>query len=295
MRIALSGASGLVGGRLAAALRARGDEVIELSRNAERGAVGWQPSREPAPAGALDGSDAVVHLAGEPIAQRWTTRAREAIRDSRTLGTANLIAGIAATDVRPRVLLSANAVGYYGSRGDELLVESSAAGADWLAEVCVEWERAAMAAAPLGLRVCVLRAGIVLDRRGGALAKMLPPFRAGLGGPVGGGRQYVSWIHVDDLVALYLAALDDDRFAGPLNAVAPEAVRNGEFAKALGRALHRPAVTPVPAAALRMLFGDMAVIISDSQNVRPELALARGFSFAHADLDEALRNVLSAR
>ncbi len=295
MRIALSGANGLVGGRLAAALRARGDEVIELSRSAERGAVAWQPSREPAPAAALEGSDTVVHLAGEPIAQRWTTRAREAIRDSRTLGTANLIAGIAASEVRPRVLLSASAVGYYGSRGDELLVESSAPGEDWLAEVCVEWERAAMAATPLGLRVCVLRAGIVLDRRGGALAKMLPPFRAGLGGPVAGGRQYVSWIHVDDLVGLYLAALDDDRFTGPLNAVAPEAVRNGEFAKALGRALHRPAVTPVPAAALRMLFGDMAVIISESQNVRPKLALELGFSFAHADLDEALRNVLSAR
>jgi uncharacterized protein (TIGR01777 family) len=292
MRIALSGASGLIGGRLAAALRARGDEVIELSRSGKNGAVRWDPLSEPAPAAALAG-DAVIHLAGESIAQRWTTAAREAIRASRTVGTANLLAGIEAAQPRPRVLLSANAVGYYGNRGDEPLTESSAAGEDWLASVCVDWEQAAMAATPLGLRVCVLRTGVVLDRTGGALAMMLPPFRLGVGGPVAGGRQYVSWIHGDDLVGLYVAALEDERFAGPLNAVAPAPVRNAEFAKALGRALHRPAVAPVPAVALHLLYGAMAAIVTDSQNVVAERALALGFNFAYPAVELALRDALS--
>jgi hypothetical protein len=275
MRIALSGASGLIGGRLAAALRARGDEVIELSRSGKNGAVRWDPLSEPAPAAALAG-DAVIHLAGESIAQRWSSGAREAIRTSRTVGTANLLA-----------------VGYYGNRGDEPLSESSAAGEDWLASVCVDWEQAAMAATPLGLRVCVLRTGVVLDRTGGALAMMLPPFRLGVGGPVAGGRQYVSWIHGDDLVGLYIAALEDERFAGPLNAVAPAPVRNAEFAKALGRALHRPAIAPVPAAALQLLYGAMAAIVTDSQNVVAERALALGFNFAYPAVELALRDALS--
>jgi hypothetical protein len=292
MRIALSGASGLIGGRLAAALRARGDEVIELSRSGKNGAVRWDPLSEPAPAAALAG-DAVIHLAGESIAQRWSSGAREAIRTSRTVGTANLLAGIEAAQPRPRVLLSANAVGYYGNRGDEPLTESSAAGEDWLASVCVDWEQAAMAATPLGLRVCVLRTGVVLDRTGGALAMMLPPFRLGVGGPVAGGRQYVSWIHGDDLVGLYIAALEDERFAGPLNAVAPAPVRNAEFAKALGRALHRPAVAPVPAVALHLLYGAMAAIVTDSQNVVAERALALGFNFAYPAVELALRDALS--
>jgi uncharacterized protein (TIGR01777 family) len=293
MRIALSGASGLIGGRLADAMRARGDQVIELSRSGKNGAVRWDPLSEPAPAAALAGADAVVHLAGENIAQRWNSRAREAIHASRTVGTANLLAGIQAAQPRPPVLLSANAVGYYGNRGDEPLTESSAAGEDWLASVCAEWEHAAMAATLLGLRVCVLRTGVVLDRSGGALAMMLPPFRLGVGGPVAGGRQYISWIHGDDLVALYIAALEDERFAGPLNAVAPAPVRNAEFAKALGRALHRPAVAPVPAAALHLLYGAMAAIVTDSQNVVAERALALGFNFTYPAVEAALRDALS--
>jgi hypothetical protein len=191
------------------------------------------------------------------------------------------------------VLVCANAVGYYGNRGDELLSESSAPGDDWLAKVCVEWEAAANTALTLGLRVCTIRTGVVLDRSGGALAKMLPPFQAGIGGPVAGGRQYISWIHADDLVNFYVATIDDTSFEGPVNAVAPLAVRNADFSKALGRALHRPAIAPVPRAALQLLFGDMASIVTDSQNVKPARAAELGVSYAHPELDEALRSALS--
>jgi uncharacterized protein (TIGR01777 family) len=299
MRVAVTGAGGLIGSRLVGALMARGDEVVTLSRSGDGGAVRWEPASEPAPAHTLAAVDAVVHLAGENIAQRWSAGARERIHASRATGTANLITGIASaregedTEPQPRIIVSASAVGYYGNRGDELLSESSQPGADWLAAICVEWEAAAMAAAALGLRVCVLRTGVVLDRAGGALAKMLPPFQAGVGGPVAGGRQYISWIHADDLVSFYLAALDDERFEGPVNAVAPQAVRNADFSKALGRALHRPAFTPVPRAALQLLYGDMASIVTDSQNVAPARATELGMSYAHAELDEALRDALS--
>jgi uncharacterized protein (TIGR01777 family) len=293
MRVVMTGASGLIGSRLLGALRERGDEVVTLSRGGTEGSVRWDPESEPAPASLLAGADAVVHLAGENIAQRWSRGARERIRTSRATGTANLVAAIEAADPRPHALLCANAVGYYGNRGDELLSETSAPGEDWLAQVCVEWEAAANAALALGLRVCIMRTGVVLDRRGGALAKMLPPFQAGVGGPVAGGRQYISWIHADDLVGFYLAAIDDKHFEGPINAVAPHAVRNADFSKALGRALHRPAFAPVPRAALALLYGDMASIVTDSQNVKPARAGELGMSYAHPDLDGALRDALS--
>jgi uncharacterized protein (TIGR01777 family) len=292
VRIVVTGASGLIGSRLVGRLRERGDAVVVMSRGGGDGAVRWDPLGGPAPVDALAGADAVVHLAGENIAQRWSGAARKRIRDSRVVGTANLIAGIEAADPRPRVLVCANAVGYYGDRGEELLSEQAAPGEDWLAAICVEWERAAMSAAPLGLRVCVLRAGVVLDRRGGALAKMLPPFQAGVGGPVAGGRQYVSWIHADDVVSFYLAAIDDERYDGAVNAVAPKAVRNADFARALGHALHRPALAQVPSFALRLRFGEMAAIVTDSQNVSPERASQLGFSYAHPELDEALADAL---
>jgi uncharacterized protein (TIGR01777 family) len=285
MRVVVTGASGLIGSRLAERLRERGDEIVALSR---RGDSRWDPMAGPAPAEALSGAHAVVHLAGENIAQRWSPAARERISASRVVGTANLLAGIAAADPRPGVLVCANAVGYYGDRGEQLLSESAAPGGDWLAGVCVAWQRAALEATSPALRVCVLRTGVVLDRHGGALAKMLPAFRAGVGGPVAGGRQYISWIHVEDLVSLYLAALDDDRYTGAVNAVSPHAVRNADFSKALGRALHRPALAPVPGFALRALYGEMASIVTDSQNVSPERARDLGFNFAHPDLDEAL-------
>ena len=294
MRVTVSGGSGLIGGRLVSALRARGDEVTVLSRSGSGGAVAWDPLRGPAPVAALDGRDAVVNLGGEPIAQRWTASVREAIRASRITGTANLIAGIEAASSRPRVLVSASAVGFYGDRGDELLTEGSPPGEDFLAVVCAEWEGAARAAeSSAGMRVCVLRTGVVLDRHGGALAKMLPAFRLGAGGPVAGGRQYISWIAIDDLVSLYVAALDDERYSGAFNATAPAPVRNGDFSRALGRALHRPAVTPVPGFALRLLYGSMAEIVTASQNAVPARALALGHEFRLASLDAALAAALS--
>jgi len=281
MRVIVTGASGLIGTRLGAALRARGDEVVGVSLR----------SGPPAP-GVVSGSDAVVHLAGEPIAQRWTESSREKIMSSRTEGTRGLVQAIAAADAPPPVLISASGIGYYGSRGDERLDESAAPGDDFAARVCVEWEREANAAAEHGVRVVTVRTGVALAKSGGALAKMLPPFKLGVGGPVAGGRQYLAWIHLDDLVGIYLAAIDNADWSGPVNATAPEPVTNAEFSKALGRALHRPAVAPVPAFALRLLYGDMAEIVTEGQRAVPARALALGHRFDHPDLDEALADAL---
>jgi uncharacterized protein (TIGR01777 family) len=294
MRITVTGASGLIGSKLVEHLRSRGDEVTTLSRNpSSPGAVAWQPEQEPAPAAALSGRDAVVHLAGENVAQRWSDDAKRRIRESRELGTRNLVAGIEAADPRPRVLVSSSAVGYYGPHGDERLDEDTPAGHDFLAEVCVIWEREALRAEGLGLRVATIRTGVVLDQGGGALAKMLPFFKLGVGGPVAGGDQYMPWIHVDDVVGIYLAALDGDAWQGPINASAPEPVTNKAFSKALGRALHRPAIAPVPALAIHTLYGEMAEIVTKGQRVVPKAALEHGYAFAHPDLDEALRSALS--
>jgi uncharacterized protein (TIGR01777 family) len=294
MRVTLTGASGLIGTRLAQRLRARGDEVTTLSRTPRSAdAVAWRPEDEPAPAAALAGRDAVVHLAGENVAQRWTDDAKAAIRSSRELGTRNLVEGIAAADPRPRALVSSSAVGYYGPRGDERVDETDPPGSGFLAEVCVIWEREAQRAAELGLRVVTVRTGVVLDRSGGALAKMLPFFKLGLGGPVAGGGQYMPWIHVDDVVGLYLAAIDGEQWDGAVNASAPDPVTNAAFSKALGRALHRPAFAPVPALAVRTLYGEMAEIVTEGQRVVPRRAQALGYEFAHPDLGEALRSALS--
>jgi uncharacterized protein (TIGR01777 family) len=294
MRITVTGASGLIGTRLVERLRARGDDVTTLSRTPKTASdVPWQPEQEPAPAAALAGRDAVVHLAGENVAQRWSDDAKRRIRSSRELGTRNLVAGIEAADPRPQVLASASAVGFYGPHGDERLDEDTPAGQDFLAEVCVIWEREAREAAGLGVRVVSVRTGVVLDRGGGALAKMLPFFKLGVGGPVAGGEQYMPWIHADDVVGLYLAALDDDAWQGPVNASAPEPVTNAAFSKALGRALHRPAFAPVPGLAVRALYGEMAEIVTKGQRVVPKRALEHGYAFAHTDLDEALRSALS--
>jgi uncharacterized protein (TIGR01777 family) len=294
MRVTLTGASGLIGTRLAQRLRARGDEVTTLSRTPRSAdAVAWRPEDEPAPAAALAGRDAVVHLAGENVAQRWTDDAKAAIRSSRELGTRNLVEGIAAADPRPRALVSSSAVGYYGPRGDDRVDETDPPGSGFLAEVCVIWEREAQRAAELGLRVVTVRTGVVLDRSGGALAKMLPFFKLGLGGPVAGGGQYMPWIHVDDVVGLYLAAIDGEQWDGAVNASAPDPVTNAAFSKALGRALHRPAFAPVPALAVRTLYGEMAEIVTEGQRVVPRRAQALGYEFAHPDLGEALRSALS--
>lgn len=276
MRITITGASGLIGSKLAAALEQRGDEVTKVSLRAG-----------PPAADALAGRDAIVHLAGENVAQRWTARAREAIRDSREQGTRALVAAIEQADPRPRTLVSASAVGYYGPHGDERLDEDAPPGDDFLAQVCQVWEREANRAS--GLRVVTVRTGVVLDPNGGALSKMLLPFKLGLGGPVAGGRQYMSWIHVDDVVGIYVRAIDDPAWTGPVNATAPEPVTNRTFSKALGQALHRPAIAPIPGAAIRLLYGDMASIVTTGQRVIPKRALELGYTYRHPDLVEALR------
>lgn len=299
MKVTVTGATGLIGTALVAALKGRGDEVTVLSRNPEQAArelgveaVAWDPMAEPAPSSAISGRDGVVHLAGEPVAQRWTESVKRSIRASRDLGTANLVAGIAASEPRPSVLVSSSAVGYYGKHGAEIIDESAPAGSDFLAEVCVEWERRARAAEELGLRVVIVRTGVVLDSGGGALKTMLPPFRTGVGGPVAGGKQYMPWIHLDDIVGIYLAALDGAGWSGPVNGTAPEPVTNAEFSKALGRALGRPAIFPVPAFAIRTLYGEMAEIVTEGQRAVPARTLESGYVFQQPELDAALRSAL---
>jgi uncharacterized protein (TIGR01777 family) len=299
MRVTLTGASGLIGTRLVRALRARGDEVTVLSRSPQKaaGVLGveaerWDPNADPAPADALAGRDAIVHLAGEPVDQRWTDASRRAIAESRETGTRNLVEGLRAADPRPGVLVSSSAVGYYGPRGDEVVEESARPGSGFLAEVCVVWEREAARAEELGMRVVRVRTGVVLDGGGGALARMLTPFKLGVGGPVAGGDQYLPWIHVDDLVGIYLAAIDGDEWTGPVNGSAPEPVTNAVFSRALGRALHRPALLPIPGVALKLLYGDMAAVVTEGQRAVPRRPLDLGYTFRHPDLDEALRDAL---
>jgi uncharacterized protein (TIGR01777 family) len=301
MRVTATGATGLIGSQLVARLRQRGDDVTVLTRDPERAverlgegvaAVAWDPGESPAPTAALTGGDGVVHLAGESVAQRWTRDAKRRIRHSREVGTRNLVAGLAAADPRPHVLVSSSAVGYYGARGDEPLDERAQPGDDFLAQVVAAWEREADRAGGLGVRVVKLRTGVVLDADGGALSKMMLPFKAGVGGPVAGGRQYLPWIHRDDLVAMVIEALADERWSGAFNATAPEPVTNAAFSKALGRALHRPAVAPVPALALRALYGEMAEIVTNGQRAVPDRARELGFTFRHPDLDDALESAL---
>jgi uncharacterized protein (TIGR01777 family) len=301
MQVTVTGGTGRLGSLLVGELVGRGDEVTVLTRNAGRArerlpaavkAVAWDPAAGPAPAGALASRDAVVHLAAEDIAQRWNEEALRRIRDSRERGTRHLVDGLRAADSRPGALISASAVGYYGNRPDSI-DEDAPPGDDVLAEVCKAWEREAEKAAELGLRVVRMRTGVVLDRRAGALEKMLPPFRLGVGGPVAGGRQYVPWIHVDDVVGMYLRALDDPAWAGPVNATGPEPVTNAELSKALGRALGRPAVLPVPAFAVKALYGGMAKLVIEGQNARPRRAGELGYEYRHPDLDEALRAALA--
>jgi uncharacterized protein (TIGR01777 family) len=299
MNVTITGATGLIGTKLITALKERGDSVTVLSRDATKAgatlgveAVAWDSATGPAPAGALSGRDAVVHLAGEPVAQRWNAKVKGAILASRERGTRNLVAGIAGAEPKPGVLVSSSAVGYYGPHGDERVPESAPAGSDFLADVCVRWEREADQAEGLGLRVVKIRTGVVLDATGGALKTMLPPFKAGVGGPVAGGRQYMPWIHVDDIVGLYLKALDDPGWSGAYNGAAPEPVTNKEFSQALGKALHRPSAAPAPAFALKLLFGEMADVVTKGQRAVPERPLAGGYAFTQPDLQRALESAL---
>ena len=297
MKITLTGATGLIGRRLLTDLQRAGHSLTVLSRRpADLGAgitsVVWDPMQTPAPEAGLQNADAIVHLAGEPVAQRWTPEVKRRIRESRVTGTRNLVQGIAKLAKRPGVLISSSAIGYYGARGDEVLRESSPAAATFLAEVCTAWEAEADAAASLGLRVVHIRTGIVLAQQGGALKSMLPPFRLGVGGPLGDGQQWMSWIHLADLAAMFEFALARP-VKGPFNGVAPNPVRNLDFTRTLAQTLHRPAFLPVPRFMLQLLFGEMAAILFDSQRVLPAAAEAAGFRFRFPELRSALADILS--
>lgn len=288
MRVAVTGATGTIGSAVASALRERGDEVTELSR-----ATNWPaPTEQPAPADALRGRDAVVNLLGEQIAQRWSDSAKQEIRNSRVLGTRNLVAALRELPKaeRPRVLVSQSGVGVYGARGDEPIDESAPAGDDFLARVVVDWEAEARAAEQLGVRVAVTRTGVVLSESGGALGKMLPFFKAGIGGPVAGGRQYLPWIHLDDVVGAILFALDSGALSGPVNVTAPEPATNKDFSRTLGRVLRRPAFAPVPALALKALYGEMSFIVTTGQRAVPGRLSELGYAFERPELEGALRD-----
>jgi uncharacterized protein len=303
MRVVITGATGLIGRSLINVLLDRGDEVVALSRDEQhaRESLGtgaevqaWaRPTEEPPPEAALAGADAVVHLLGEPVAQQWTAESKQAIRNSRVAGTRNLVAGLLAVapEQRPATLVSQSATGYYGPRDDQPLTEDAAAGHDFLAGVVAAWEHEALRAAT-ELRVVVTRTGVVLSPDGGALAKMLPFFRLGIGGPVAGGRQYVPWVHLDDVVGAMLFSLEQSQASGPANLTAPNPVTNAELSHTLGRVLKRPAILPVPAFALRILYGDMAEIVTTGQRVLPAKLEQLSYPFRYSELEPALRDVL---
>jgi hypothetical protein len=296
MRIAISGASGLVGTHLVPALGAGGHEVIRLTRrhDAGPGTAGWDPATGAVDAATLGSVDAVIHLAGAGIAdRRWSDAHKREIRDSRVGPTRALCEWLRRGPHPPAVLLCASAIGYYGDRGTEVLTEASAPGSGFLPEVCVEWERATDPARAAGIRVVNLRLGIVLSTRGGALRKMLPPFRAGLGGRLGSGTQGMSWISIDDVVGGVSHCLEAPGVIGPVNVTAPAPASNAEFTAVLGRVLKRPALLPVPAFAIGALFGEMGrALLLEGQHVVPRVLLETGYAFRHARLDDALRHEL---
>lgn len=298
MRILVSGSSGLVGKALCAALAGEGHTVVRLVRNDTAHsdqAIYWDPSRGVLAGDQLSGLDGVVHLAGESIANgRWTPEHKARIRDSRVVGTQLLCERLATCDARPAFLISASAVGFYGSRGDEILTEESAPGQGFLAEVCQEWEANTRRAADAGMRVVNLRLGMVLSAEGGALAKMLPVFRLGLGGPLGNGRMWMSWIHLDDLVRAIMHCVNLPSVAGPVNALTPHPVTNREFTRTLAGALNRPAFFAVPAAMLRLALGEMAdeLLLSSARGL-PHRLEESGFTFQFALLDGALAHILA--
>lgn len=302
LKIIVTGATGLVGSALVPALIAGGHTVTRLVRGSTRSAganasgvsdAKWNPDEKTIDAAALEAHDAAVHLAGESIMGRWTDEKKRRIRDSRVKGTRLLAETLAQLERKPRVLVSASAIGFYGNRGDELLTEESAAGKDFLGEVCRAWEAATEPAEAAGMRVVHVRIGVVLSKDGGALAQMLPPFKMGVGGKVGGGGQYMSWIALDDLVKIIMRALTDETLRGPVNAVAPRAVTNAEFTKTLGRVLGRPTIFPVPEFAVRLLFGEMGeTLLLSSTRVEPVRLRESGYEFAHTELEGALHHVL---
>ena len=302
MRIVVTGATGFIGAHLSRTLRERGDEVIALSRDPDsvaRRAPGvsrayaWDPMSEPAPAEALEQAAAVVHLAGESVVGRWSEAKRRAIRDTRVLGTRNLVAGIVRLENKPQVLVSASAIGFYGDRAGEELSEQSSGGNDYLASVCRQWEEEALKIKALGVRLVRIRTGIVLARDGGALGAMLLPFQLGLGGPLGSGEQWWSWIHRDDLVTLIIHSIDN-KIDGIWNGTAPNPVTQKEFARVLGRVLRRPAFLPAPAFALKLILGGFAAELLSSKKALPRAPEASGVAFKYRELEPALREILDA-
>ncbi len=299
MKVAVTGATGVIGSAVVRALVDRGDEVVALSRNASsaRSKLGeevelheWaDPKSTPAPAEAFAEAAGVIHLLGEPVAQRWSDSVKQEIRDSRVLGTRNLIAGLREAGPRLDVLVSQSASGFYGPHGAEVVDEETPPGDDFLADVVVAWEAEAQAGADeLGLRLVLARTGVVLSESGGALETMLTPFKLGVGGPVAGGDQYIPWVHIDDVVGALLFTLDTDRASGPVNVTGPQPATNKELSKSLGRALKRPAVLPVPGFAIKLLYGEMASIVTTGVRAEPKRLEELGYTFRHPALDEAM-------
>lgn len=301
MRVLVTGASGLIGSAVCDALLARGDEVVGLTRDPAKSYPRnptvnwhpWQPATERPPPEALAGVDAVVNLLGEEINQRLTKEAKRRIRESRVTGSRNLIQGIESAGVKPSVFVGQSAVGYYGDRGAAIVDEESPPGEGYVAELPIEWETAEKEAEKLVPRVVILRTGLVLTKDGGLVKQLALPFKLGLGGPIAGGEQFMSWIHLDDEVGLILWALDNEQVSGVINATAPEPVTNRKFSKALGRALHRPAAVPVPKLAVTLMRGsELADAVAGGARVLPRRALDLGYKFQHPQIDEALESAL---
>jgi hypothetical protein len=298
MKILISGASGLVGAKLVPALTSHGHEVVRLVRDkakAQGDAAFWDPKGGFIDPGAISSCDAAVNLAGESIAAgRWTANRKRAIRESRVDATTTIAKAFSALERKPRVLVNASAVGYYGSRGDEWLDESSSSGrGDFLSGVCRDWEAATEPARRAGVRVVMTRFGVILSKRGGALATMLTPFKLGLGGRIGDGQQYMSWIAIDDVIGAILHSLGTEALAGPVNMVAPNPATNAEFTKTLGKVISRPTLFPMPAFAAKLVFGEMGEeLLLGSQRVRPAKLLESGYVFKYPELETALRHVL---
>jgi uncharacterized protein len=301
VRVLVTGASGFIGSALCDALLDRGDTAVGLTRDPARARRGnpsviwhaWEPSLERPPAEAFEEVDGVVNLVGEKLNQRWSDETKRRIMESRRTPTHNLVQAIAGLERKPRVLVSQSAVGFYGDRGEAMVDESAEPGSGFDSEVSQEWEKAAQEVESTGVRLVILRSGQVLDSNNGLLSELLPPFRLGLGGPIAGGGQYISWIHIEDEVGILLWALDNDRVRGVLNATAPNPVTNRELSKALGRAINRPAAMPVPGLALDLKFGrEFGSILRGGQRVMPRRARDLGYEFRHPQLDEALANLL---